>query len=149
MATIDGISFNFNEIPLSWRFCFCSGCPKHTDCLRYQTGLQIPPKGLTQGFAVFPTAYQHGDCPHFKKTRVIKAAYGFRSLFREVKEKDGAYLRGRIKYYLGGHGTYYRYNRGEKMLTPEQQQWILNLFAKRGYTEGLSFDHYREMLDFS
>lgn len=146
MATINGIPLNFNEIPLSWRFCFCDGCPKHQDCLRYQSGLHVK---VTQGFAIFPPAYQQGDCPHFKRIRVIRAAYGFRSLFSEIKEKDGSELRRKIKYYLGGHGTYYRYNSGEKLLTPEQQQWILNLFAKRGYTEGLSFDHYREMLDFS
>jgi hypothetical protein len=50
---------------------------------------------------------------------------------------------------LGSHTSYYRYHRGEKLLTPEQQQWILDLFAQYGYTNELHFDSYRDMIDFS
>ena len=55
----------------------------------------------------------------------------------------------RMKAYLGGHGTYYRYNRGEKLLTPEQQEWILRLFTRYGYSENLSFEGYCDVMDFS
>lgn len=148
MNTINGILFNFDEVPPSWRFCFCSGCPKHEECLRYQLGLHVP-ESMTWGSAVFPTAYKNGDCRHFKQIRVIHAAYGFAPLYSEVKQKDYTPLRNQVKAYLGGHGTYYRYNRGERLLTPEQQEWILRLFARHGYTDGLQFEHYRDVLDFS
>ncbi|MDY6033294.1 MAG: DUF6078 family protein, partial [Alloprevotella sp.] len=45
--------------------------------------------------------------------------------------------------------SYYRYQRGERLLTPEQQQWILKLFASKGYTDQLLFEHYVESYDFS
>lgn len=148
MKTINGITFNFDEVPRSWCFCFCEGCRKHDDCLRYQTGLLVP-DSMTWGEAVFPTAHKKSDCPHFKPIRIIHAAYGFAPLFSNVKQKDYTPLREKLKAYLGGHGTYYRYNRGERLLTPEQQQSILNLFASYGYTEGLSFEHYRDVMDFT
>jgi len=148
MATIKDIYFNFREVPPSWRFCFCSDCPKCDDCLRFQTGKHIP-ESMTWGSAVFPTAYKNGACRHFKQIRFIHAAYGFSPLFSDVKQKDYTALRNRIKAYLGGHGTYYRYNRGEKLLTPEQQEWVLRLFAHYGYSENMAFENYCDVLDFS
>ncbi|MBP3756339.1 MAG: hypothetical protein J6I61_03560 [Prevotella sp.] len=148
MKTIKGIVYNFDEVPPSWRYCFCDGCPQHDDCLRYQTGLNLP-ANVTWGNAVYPTAYRNGHCKLFKQIRLIHSAYGFKTLFSEVKQKDYTPLRDQIKNYLGGHGTYYRYNRGERLLTPEQQEWIVRQFARYGYTKGIQFDHYRDVLDFS
>jgi hypothetical protein len=55
--------------------------------------------------------------------------------------------RNQIKKYLGGHGTYYNYNKGKYLLTPEQQEWIMNLLRRYGYTENLRFDGYRNEYD--
>ena len=148
MKTTNGVYINIEDVPASWKYCFCEGCPQHDDCLRFQTGLLVPDK-LTWGTAVYPTAYKNGDCPHFKAVRLMHAAYGFEPLFREVKQKDYTMLRDMIKKYLGSHNTYYRYNRGELLLTPEQQQWILQLFERHGYTENLHFEHYRDVVDFT
>ncbi|MBQ6063093.1 MAG: hypothetical protein IJK42_03515 [Prevotella sp.] len=146
-TTIDQ-PFNLSFVPPMWQLCFCDGCPRHAECLRYATGQHVP-EDRTWGPAIFPTAYRNGPCRHFKAIRTVKAAYGFAPLFREVKQKDFTPLRNKMKAYLGGHGTYYRYNRGERLLTPAQQQWILDLFARHGYTEGLAFAHYVEVIDFS
>lgn len=148
MIPTDELMINYEDIPASWLYCFCDACPKHVDCLHYLAGLSLPDK-VTAGEAVFPTAYRNGDCQHFKQIRVIRAASGFKILFRDVKRRDNSALRSKIMAYLGGHGTYYRYNRGERLLTPEQQQWILDLFHSYGYTENLEFDHYRNIVDFS
>ena len=142
------IAFDFSQVPPSWHFCFCNECPQHGECLHFLAGRQLP-DDVTWGEAIFPTAYKNGPCRHFKQVRVIRAAYGFAPLFKEVKQKDYTPLRDAMKQYLGSHGTYYRYNRGEKMLTPEQQQWILRLFARHGYHDGLAFEHYQDIVDFS
>ena len=77
------------------------------------------------------------------------AAWGFDTLFVDVKQRDASPLRSAIKDYLGGNGTYYRYHNGERLLTPEQQDHILGLFRQRGYTDNLRFDGYRDVYDFS
>ena len=137
-----------DQIPPSYARCFQSDCPKADTCARFLAGKYIP-EGQVRGDAVYPTARQGGDCKMYKQTRVIRAAYGFKALFAEVKQKDDTPLRSRIKAYLGGNTTDYRYHHGEKLLTPEQQEWILKLFRRRGYTEELRFDGYRELYDFS
>lgn len=140
--------FDFKQVPPLWQLCFCSDCPRHEECLRYVAGQHIP-DDLEWGPAVYPSALRGGVCRFFKEIRVIRAAWGFDRLFSEVKQKDYTALREKLKRYLGGHGTYYRYNSGERLLTPEQQAWILDLFVRYGYTEDLRFDAYREVLDFS
>ena len=70
-------------------------------------------------------------------------------MFARVKSRDDIYtMRRELTDYLGSKGTYYRYKYGEKPLSPEQQQWILRLFAQHGYTEGLEFDEYIDGYDF-
>ncbi len=148
MATIKNIEFYFGDLAPAWRYCFCEGCPRHEDCLRFQIGLLVP-EDRTWGNAVFPTAYRKGECKFFKEIRRVRVAYGFSTLFDEVKHKEVATLRGRMMEYLGGRSTYYRYNSGEYKLTPEQQEWIQRLFVRYGYAEGVTFDHYGDVLDLS
>ena len=149
MKTKNGLILNYDDAPLSWHHCFNENCEKRDNCLRFQTGLTIP-DDVVWGNAVYPTAKKGSQCKLYKEIRVINGAYGFKSLFSEVKQKDYTPLRDQIKDYLGGHGTFYRYNSGDKLLTPEQQQWILNLFASYGYKkEDLAFEHYKDSIDFS
>lgn len=140
--------FSYEMVPPSWTFCFLDGCPKADECIRHLSGKSIPKK-VTSGLSVFPTALGKNRCEYFKQIRKIRAAYGFDTIFGEVKSKDEKSIRDQIKFYLGSHKTYYRYHSGEKLLTPEQQQWIINLFRKYGYTDNLEFDHYRYVYDFS
>ena len=53
-----------------------------------------------------------------------------------------------VKKLLGCHTNYYRYNRGEKLLNPKQQEQIRKLFRKYGYDTGIEFDHYVTTYDF-
>ena len=136
----------YEMLPSSWAFCFVDGCPKADDCIRHISSRVIP-SGVTTGNAIYPTATNADSCPHFKAIRKIHVAWGFDTLFDEVRQKDSTALRNALKHYLGGHGTYYRYHNGEKKLTPEQQQWIINLFKNHGYVNNPEFDHYRYIYD--
>ena len=140
--------FTYDLVPASWPVCFVANCPLAESCLSPLAGLHLP-DDLTIGPAIYPTALRDGKCGHYKKIRKIQAAWGFDTLFTDVKQRDAAPLRSAIKNYLGGNGTYYRYHNGERLLTPEQQEHILALFRQCGYSENLHFDGYREVYDFS
>ena len=79
----------------------------------------------------------------------MRGAWGFDPIFAEVKQKYSTRLRNDIKQFLGGHGTYYRYCNGSRLLTPEKQEWIVSLFRNCGYTDNLTFDYYEDVYDFS
>lgn len=136
------------KVPATYARCFLSNCPLSDRCLRHLAGQHLLPNQQI-GPAVYPTALNGDTCSMFREKRYIRAAYGFKTLFKDVKLKDSNPLREALYQYLGSITTYYRYQRGERMLTPEQQQWILTLFASKGYTDQLSFEHYVDTYDFS
>lgn len=134
----------FEMLPASWIFCFLDECPQAEECLRRISSRTIP-GDMSFGRAIYPTVLQHGHCEYFKSAEKMQCAYGFKTLFREVKIRDEGSLRDELKNYLGSRAAYYRYHNGERLLTPVQQQWIINLFKRFGYTENLRFDHYCEV----
>lgn len=142
------IDFNFDMVPPTMAVCFLPGCPLADHCIRHLAGKSVP-ADKTLGPAIYPTALNDGKCSRYKQTKVVIGAWGFTTLFENVLHKDNTPLRDAIKHYLGGHGTYYRYHNGSKLLMPEQQRWVIDLFNKHGYNDNLKFDHYKEVFDFS
>ena len=128
-------------------YCFNKACPRTDKCFRFIAGKYKDPE-LTKGNAIYPDALQDGKCGHFITPRIINAAWGFNALYREVTSSDLASMRLKVKTLLGGKTAYYRYHRGEKLLSPEQQEAIANLFRDKGYGEP-SFDCKKETLDFT
>lgn len=146
--TTTKILFDFNNLSPVYQLCFLSGCPRKAECLRFMAGEHLPEQKL-HGPAIYPTALQDGrECPFFQEKQTKHMAWGFETLFQDTRRRDESRLRTAMKKYLGGHGTYYCYNRGERLLTPEQQEWILDLFRKAGYEQNLRFDHYADVYDF-
>ncbi len=127
-------------------YCFNNACPMTDKCFRFIAGKHKDSK-LTKGNAIYPDALKDGKCEHFITPRIIEAAWGFKSLYREVTSSDLATMRMQVTSYLGGKTAYYRYHRGEKLLSPEQQADISRLFTEKGYGEP-SFDHKKETIDF-
>ena len=142
------LTLTAGQIPPSFSPCFLNECPKTDTCLRFLAGKHIPDDKLG-GLAIYPTILKKDTCPCYKAIRVIHAAYGFNTLFKDIKLKDDPPLRNRIKAHVGGRSAYDRYHRGELLLTPEQQTWIIDLFRHYGYTENLHFDGYRDVYDFT
>ncbi len=128
-------------------YCFNSVCPMTDKCFRFIAGRYKSPE-QTKGNAVYPDALQDGKCGHFITPRIINAAWGFNSLYREVTSSDLASMRSKVTVFLGGKTAYYRYHRGEKLLSPEQQEAIIRMFGEKGYGEP-AFDHRKETVDFT
>jgi hypothetical protein len=58
--------------------------------------------------------------------------------------KDYTTMRKTITRYLHGAKMYYEYMRGERPLSPEQQQWIKDYVKSLGYDWEVEFDGYFE-----
>lgn len=139
--------FTFDMVPPQFAVCFIGDCPQADTCLRHFAGTHLP-NGVHLGPAVYPTALRAGECVEYKPLRIMRGAWGFDTLFAEVRQKDSVRLRNDIKQFLGGHGTYYRYHNGSRLLTPEQQERIVGIVRNYGYTDNLTFDHYEDVYDF-
>ena len=106
------------------------------------------PSILKMGKAIFPDALEDGKCNHFIRPRIIQAAWGLDSLYNEVRLQDANTMKSQVMSLLGGKTSYYRYHRGDKLLTPELQDAVQALFAARGYGKPI-FKHYKETIDFT
>lgn len=130
----------------SWMYCFNADCPRTAECIRF-ISVKFKPDDVTAGNAVFPDANLHGPCTHFKRVRQFKAAWGLTHLYDQVRHSDVHTLKFAVMDIVGNRTTYYRVHRGERHLTPEQQEQVKQLFAKYGYEEP-TYDHYAQEIGF-
>lgn len=154
MKNMTTMELNLNDekfvnslVTYNMAYCFNDACPKANTCFRHMA-VKFKNSNLKMGNAVYPDALQDGRCDYFIHPRIIKAAWGFHSLYNEVRLQDVGSIKVKVMSLLRGRTSYYRYHRGEKKLTPELQKSIADLFRAYGY-EAPTFSHYKEMIDFT
>lgn len=129
------------SLPANWCFCFNDGCILAGSCFRRFATLHLA-GGRKIGTAVFPGTAGDGVCNFFLEKRIVRMAWGLDKLFEKVYCNDATPIRQELLRILGNKGGYYRYNRGEKWLSPEQQERVSKVFSRYGY-EHVEFGHYQ------
>lgn len=135
--------FDFADVPQWYVLCTNNQCPMQTSCLRFMAA-QNAPDNLELARCVMPKMLKGGKCRWYDKRSVVVWALGFSSLFDRVMKKDFTPMRKAITRYLHGVKFYYEYKRGDRPLSPEQQQWIRNFVKSYGYEWEVPFDSYYE-----
>lgn len=141
------MNLKYEDLPDGWVVCFLNQCPRKETCLRYKGGMLLP-DNIHECNSVTPIVLKLKSCPCFQEIETIRVALGFKNIFREVKARHAPRMRAQMMQYLHGNGTYYRYYRGEKALSPKQQIWIKELFRTYGYTQDIEFDDYKDTYRF-
>lgn len=136
------------DIPGGYPLCFNNECAEKGRCMHYQARLLMPKERYT-GAAVFPTAWEDGQCRCFREKKLVKKAWGFDRLYDNVPHRQQAEARQSVHALFGsGNGPYYRVHHGENMLSPQKQEEILAVLAQYGSIEDVKFDHYVMDWDF-
>lgn len=136
------------SIPPSWDYCFNAACPMCDNCLRFQTGLELP-DDRQRGNAIYPNALRNGRCRFFRPDEKMRMATGF--VVPDNRQMSSLFdaLRHQIAKVLGTGGTYYLYRNGKRWLTPVQQQAVEQVFRSAGYTGEVKYAMYRDDYDFT
>lgn len=143
----NSINLRPEDVPKAFEVCFNDQCPRRHDCVRRLAG-DVVAKVRVCGPCVYPTALADGQCSMFRQQRIIRAAYGFRTLFEKVRHEDYSQLRSEVIFHFRSESDFWRYNRGHYKLSPEQQEEILGIFRSHGYdTSDMHFQHYVEQVD--
>lgn len=133
----------YRDIPMGYPLCFNNECKEKARCMHHQARLLTPEGDRHYGNAVFPSAWQDGNCKCFREKRLVRKAWGFTRLYNNVPKRDKAEARHSVRSFFGrGNGPYYRVHHGENMLSPEEQEKIIKIISNFGSTEGIGFDHY-------
>ena len=140
-------NLNWKDVPNGWALCFNNECPQHETCLRWHAGL-LAPQEMTVARCITPRALTGKECACFASMDPQRFAYGFSTIYDRVLKSDFTPLRKTMTQHLQGKRYYYEYLRGERPLSPGQQQWIRNLFEQFGYGDCVVFDRFQESYDF-
>ena len=136
------------DIPMGYELCFNSGCANKDKCMHYQAML-LTSADRYKGQAIFPTAWQSDKCRCYREKKLVKKAWGFSGLYKNVDRRDRAEARQCVSSYFGrGNGPYYRAHHGEITLSPKQQADILQIVSQFGPLDGIKFDGYKIDWDF-
>lgn len=126
-------------IPPHWAYCFNQSCPMADKCIR-QVSTRLIPADLQQGQAIFPSALHDGTCSYLQQATIATLAWGFSKLYDAMPHGEMKEAKRTVMEYLGGKGDYYRYHRGERKLSPQQQDRITQILRKHGATQAV-WDH--------
>ena len=142
-------TLEFKDAPYDYPLCFNHDCALHEKCMHYQVGLLAPANRL-KGPAVYPSAWKGSTCKMFREKKLVQYAWGFSQLFKDLTKGQTYDARGTLRAHLGrGMSAYYRYHYGERMLSPKQQEEIIDKLERCGVSKDAKFDHYVTFWDFT
>ena len=134
----------FNQIPFDYPLCLNERCPQADGCLR-QLSVESMPAEKDCWSIISPKrlATIKGDCPFFRSSRKVRYAKGFMNILDNLPyNQRRSIIVSLIAYF--GQRTYYRSRKGERLLTPDEQQAVLNIIKRHNATTSQEFDGYEE-----
>jgi hypothetical protein len=136
-------NFNYKDVPANYMHCLNSQCPRSADCLRFQVALRVDRD--TTSFAVVNPAYvaSRQECPFFQLDRLTRFASGMKHLFDNVPYAKAIEVRDTLCSHFE-RNTYYRIRNKSRLITPEEQAIIRQIFRDAGIQEEPVFDEYLE-----
>lgn len=140
---------DFEKMPELWAVCQNKECPRAGECLRFQAISAVPERFMSWR-CVTPNAWKDGECRGFQKFETVRMARGLNRLYKEVpSRRDRQDIREELVAHFGSNGSYYRYKDGQRLLNPQQQQYILGVLRKYGCQAEDVFDEYADTYDFT
>ena len=136
-------NFDYKEVPKGYLHCQNAQCPRAEECLRFLVTRYIDSK--TEYFLIINPAYiaEQKECPFFKPDSLTRFALGMTHLFDNLPHAKATKIRGTIRGYFG-RTCFYRVGRKERLIKPEEQDFIRQTFINEGITEPPEFDKYIE-----
>ena len=131
-------------VPTNYTLCIKSDCPKAATCLRYKATQMMPTEVKTWSI-LSPTFLEQmeGECPHYRSAEKVQYARGFVRMMSALTVKQAHVVKDSIVATFGMN-MYYRMRRGERLITPTEQEAIYQMLEQQGVTARPDFDAYVE-----
>ena len=132
------------KVPVNYTLCLKDDCPKAANCLRHVAVAMMPAEEKTWSI-VSPThlAKREGECPMFRSAAKAQYARGFVRMMSTLTVKQAHAVKNGIIATFGMN-MYYRMRRGERLITPTEQEEIYQLLEKQDVSTRPEFDAYEE-----
>ena len=133
--------FNYKQVPRNYTHCLNAQCPRSADCLHFLVTRHVDKE--TRYFSVVNPAYvaEQKECPYFQPDRLIRFAIGITHLFDNLPHTKAVKIK-KTMYSYFGRNAYYRTLHKQRLIKPEEQDFIRQTFVKEGVAEQPAFDEY-------
>lgn len=131
-------------VPTNYTLCIKSDCLKAATCLRHRATQMM--QADVQRWNILSPAYlaqTEGECPHYRSAEKVKYARGFVRMMSALTVKQAHVVKDSIVATFGMN-MYYRMRRGERLITPTEQEAIYQMLEQQGITTRPEFDAYIE-----
>ena len=131
-------------VPVNYTLCIKSDCPRAAMCLHYKATQMIPADVMK--WSILSPAYlaqTEGECPHYRSAEKVKYARGFVRMMSALTVKQAHVVKDSIVATFGIN-MYYRMRRGDRLITPTEQEAIYQILEQQGVTTRPDFDAYVE-----
>ena len=137
-------NIDISVIPSNYPICFNRECSKAVTCLR-QIAEQNTPDEKERLIIISPKYLStlKGACPHYRSSKKVRYAKGFIKILDNLPYTQMRKVISKLTTYFG-RTHYYRVRKGERLLSPAEQQGVLNILKNCGATGLQEFDKYIE-----
>ena len=131
-------------IPNNYTLCIKENCPKANACLRH-TATQMMPAEVQTWNIISPAnlAQIEGECPHYRSAEKVRYARGLVRMMSALTVNQAHVVKDNIVATFGMN-MYYRMRRGDRLITPTEQEAIYQILEQQGVTTRPEFDAYEK-----
>jgi len=143
------------DVPDGYEYCFAGNgkCPKASSCLRaiaaqLLSGSEAPQPQSVRAVNPFYVGSLSGSstCARYRSNEPRHYARGMMHLFDEVPAKLLPDVRRRVMGCFSCERYYYHCRKGERLISPEEQQRVARVFKEAGIGNQPKFDGYEYAL---
>ena len=142
--TQDPATKTSEKVPNNFTLCIKGDCPKSANCLRHVAVAMMPAE--MQKWSIVSPAYLaqiEGECPLYCSAEKVQYARGFVRMMSALTVQQANAVKVNIIAEFGMN-MYYRMRRGERLITPTEQEEIYQMLEKQGVTTRPEFDVYEK-----
>lgn len=137
------------DIPKDYIHCpaTADSCPRADTCLRALAARVLADSGsdtpnviptLNPNYALHPPK----DCTFYRSSAPVRFARGMKRLFDDVPMRQGKLVRRRVMACFSCESYFYQSRKGERLITPAEQEAIARVFRSAGLSITPVFDSY-------
>lgn len=133
----------YTGIPFQYPVCLHADCPRAATCLHQIVYPKLMKSDTILKLVNPQMCAKDGQCQFYRDSKPVKYARGFTNF--QSRMYPGQYYKFmRILIATFSRNSYYERRRGDTLLSPKEQEIVLEALHRVGITEDFPFDQYEE-----
>ena len=134
----------FSHKAPNYLLCFINECPRRATCLRWLVGQELQ----SNDYNILSVNPMHPEvkankCALYREKKHVRYAKGMMHFYDEMTRSQEIGIKHRLIVHYGRR-QYYEYRRGERLISPEMQEFIGQVCKEHGYMKEPHYDGWQD-----